>query len=146
MLELLAQLTKSADRDHPYFSEWKATELQQRLADLPQHSSVEDRISLLEQLGQTELQLGNLRAGIEHLNRAYALTPKTDARAVASMSFQLGVAYMRLGETQNCCQRTTPESCILPIRGGGVHQNQAGSRQAIIHFLRVLRIAPAQRR
>ena len=66
MLELLAQLAESADRSHPYFSEWKATELQQRLADLPQHASVEDRISLLEQLGQTELNLGNLRAGIEH--------------------------------------------------------------------------------
>ena len=52
--------------------------------------------------------------------------------------FRLGVAYMRLGETQNCCLRHTPESCILPLRGGAIHTQQEGARKAIDHFTEVL--------
>jgi hypothetical protein len=33
--------------------------------------------------------------------------------------------------------RNSPESCILPIRGSGVHTNQEGSRQAIKCFTRI---------
>jgi hypothetical protein len=49
---------------------------------------------------------------------------------------------MRRGETLNCCARFTPESCILPIRGGGIHTDQAGSRQAIKYFARVMELLP----
>ena len=34
-------------------------------------------------------------------------------KRIADTNIQLGVAYMRLGETRNCCLRSTPESCIL---------------------------------
>ena len=41
------------------------------------------------------------------------------------------VAYLRLGEQQNCLENHTTESCLLPIRAGGVHRNQQGSRRAL---------------
>ena len=52
--------------------------------------------------------------------------------------FRLGVAYMRLGETQNCALHPTANSCILPLRGDGIHSQQDPSRQAIAAFLELL--------
>ena len=40
-------------------------------------------------------------------------------------------AYMRLGEQQNCCSINTAQSCLLPIRGTGIHSRQQGSTRAI---------------
>ena len=40
-------------------------------------------------------------------------------------------AALRLGEQENCLLLPSAESCIFPIRGGGIHQLQRGSRGAI---------------
>ena len=50
---------------------------------------------------------------------------------------------MRMGETQNCCLRHTPESCILPIQGSGIYQVQDASKRAIECFTRVLHAVSA---
>ncbi|HEV8703268.1 MAG TPA: CRTAC1 family protein [Candidatus Polarisedimenticolia bacterium] len=47
------------------------------------------------------------------------------------MRHHLAIAYLRLGEQQNCLTRHTTESCILPIKGGGLHGRPEGSTQAI---------------
>ena len=59
-----------------------------------------------------------------------------------ALIFRLGVAYVRLGETQNCCLRNEPESCILPIRGVGIHTLKEGSKRAIDYFTEVLNATP----
>jgi hypothetical protein len=41
------------------------------------------------------------------------------------------LAYMRLGEEQNCHLGNTADSCLLPIRGQGVHKRREGSARAI---------------
>jgi hypothetical protein len=78
---------------------------------------------------------------ISHLARAYQLLPpeQLKERLGNYTRFRLGVAYMRLGETLNCCQRHTPESCIVPIQGAGIHQRREGSAQAIRFFEEILR-------
>ena len=43
----------------------------------------------------------------------------------------LGLAYLRLGERANCIENHAAESCILPIRGAGVHTDPKGSRNAL---------------
>lgn len=43
----------------------------------------------------------------------------------------LALAYLRLGERQNCVTNHTAESCIMPIKAAGIHQNMTGSRKAI---------------
>ena len=48
------------------------------------------------------------------------------------------VAYLRLGEQQNCILNHTAEACILPLRGGGIHTRQDGSRQAIAVYQKLL--------
>src|SRR6267378_540843 len=50
----------------------------------------------------------------------------------------LGLAYMRLGEQQNCVAHHGIDSCLVPIRGTGLHTLPRGSRGAIEEFARVL--------
>ena len=54
----------------------------------------------------------------------------------------LGLSYLRLGEQENCIIHHNIESCLLPIRGAGVHQIKRGSRAAIEEFLGVLQRNP----
>ncbi len=54
----------------------------------------------------------------------------------------LATAYLRLGEQQNCLEGHTVDSCLLPIRGAGVHRRQDGSRAAIVELTAGLREDP----
>lgn len=51
-------------------------------------------------------------------------------------------AYLRLGEQQNCCEANTPESCLLPIKGEGIHTRQFGSIHAIEKYKEILQEHP----
>jgi tetratricopeptide (TPR) repeat protein len=50
----------------------------------------------------------------------------------------LALAYLRQGERSNCITNHASASCVLPIRGLGVHQDRVGSDRAIQFFTRVL--------
>jgi len=91
---------------------------------------------------RVELRLANqlLRAGesaqaIEAFRSLLALAeehPETLGRALQnSLRSSLAVAYLRLGEQENCIDRHTLDACLLPIRGSGVHRLQDGSRAAM---------------
>ena len=54
----------------------------------------------------------------------------------------MAVAWLRHGETLNCANRHNAESCILPIRGAGIHTEPKGSREAIRYFVEVLESTP----
>ncbi|WP_148218099.1 CRTAC1 family protein [Opitutus terrae] len=41
------------------------------------------------------------------------------------------LAYLRLGEQENCLLNHNADSCLFPIRGGGVHPLTRGSRGAV---------------
>jgi hypothetical protein len=43
----------------------------------------------------------------------------------------LATAHLRAGEQENCIRHHGTESCLLPIRGNGIHRVQDGSRAAI---------------
>jgi hypothetical protein len=43
----------------------------------------------------------------------------------------LALSWLRLGEQDNCLSNRTSDSCLFPIRGGGVHKFERGSRGAI---------------
>jgi hypothetical protein len=48
---------------------------------------------------------------------------------------------LRYGETQNCCLARNKDSCLLPIRGGGVHSKPEGSRKAIAYLAKAAGLA-----
>ena len=53
------------------------------------------------------------------------------------------VAFLRLGEQENCLANHTIESCLFPIQGGGIHTLQRGSRGAITILNQWLAEAPS---
>jgi len=50
----------------------------------------------------------------------------------------LALAYLRQGERSNCIRGHAAESCILPIKGLGVHADPLGSRKAIELYEKLL--------
>ncbi|MCB0678657.1 MAG: CRTAC1 family protein [Saprospiraceae bacterium] len=54
----------------------------------------------------------------------------------------LAIAYLRLGEQQNCVDNHNPASCILPLKEEGWHQLKQGSEQAIALYEQILAAYP----
>ena len=93
------------------------------------------------QLSGEELRLGNEADAIRLLDDALELIPRTaeNRPGIDFNNYSLGVAYLRLAETQNCALHPNAEACILPLRGRGIHSLQTPARQAIAAFTEVLR-------
>lgn len=143
MLEALDGVIRSTPNTNIWVGDAKARQLRAELEATPMdaHLSVIGRLKT--QLADAELKLGNEAEAIrllrdcdeDHLPKLTARWPQDKKRGVfLSVKFALGVAYLRLAETQNCCQKNTPDSCIMPIQGGGIHSNEEGSRRAIECF------------
>jgi hypothetical protein len=50
----------------------------------------------------------------------------------------LGIAYLRLGEQRNCVGNHNAQSCIYPLRGGGLHQDKRGAEGAVREYTALL--------
>ena len=57
----------------------------------------------------------------------------------------LAIAYMRLGEQQNCLDNSAANICILPLKGAARHTKQSGARGAIERYAKLLRQYPDDR-
>ena len=153
MLALLKQIADQTAETNSYIGEEIAYQLRSHLANLPVNASDLTRWRLHTELGEAELRLGNERAAIDQLTQAGKLLPRLRGqlpplRANQTL-FRLGVAHMRQGETQNCCPNqigipSNPDSCILPLRDGGIHTQQEGSLKAITYLTEVLRNTTAE--
>ena len=90
-------------------------------------------------LARELLYAGNTEEAIAEYE---SLLPRIDRMTAPQLWSQLtsflGLAYMRLGEQENCLLNHTSESCLLPIRGTGIHKNPRGSRRAIQIFEEML--------
>ena len=145
MVSALEAIRRRSLEDNPFLGEAAARRLRAELAALPEAAPVPRGVNLRFRLGLEELFLGNEREAIDLLShaRAMASAAATPPAGAAELDFRLGLAHMRMGETQNCCLRHTPESCILPIQGGGIYKVQEASKQAIECFTRVLHAVSA---
>ena len=117
---------------------------------LPATASIKRRFRLLLGIADLQLRLGRETEAIDSLHHARDLlaegnpTKEEEQELTVMLHFKLGVAHMRRAETENCCSRNTPDSCVVPIQGGGIHTNPRGSQQAIKHFEIVLKRAPTR--
>jgi hypothetical protein len=65
-----------------------------------------------------------------------------DADAYLNLLMLQATTWMRMGEEQNCADNHNADSCLLPIKGGGVHMKREGSTRALETLDRILRIDP----
>ncbi|MFP4092790.1 MAG: FG-GAP-like repeat-containing protein, partial [Cyclobacteriaceae bacterium] len=61
---------------------------------------------------------------------------------IAGLEHQLALAYLRLGEQENCILNHTSASCLFPLQTAGFHQLEEGSAKAIEIYTRILEKSP----
>ncbi|MDH3626177.1 MAG: FG-GAP-like repeat-containing protein [Acidobacteriota bacterium] len=139
MVELLEAVAVQGDIDNPFLGQMAAPRLRELLATAPTEGYVTERRQVRRQLARHELRLGNELEAIEHLQKALELARGTDDEL--EIRFEFGVAWMRRAESLNCRQHHTSESCIFPIKGGGLHVDPAASRHAADAFRGVIALS-----
>lgn len=84
-------------------------------------------------------------AELEQIMRDAGLSAESlDARK--KPLFELAaLAYLRLGEQENCVDNPAATVCILPLEGGGRHAHEEGARGAIQRYTQILRAFPDDR-
>ena len=133
MVERLAQLPAAADPfGNPFYAAKTIDALRQRLAAA---TSPEEGIPLMPRLAEALLNAGRSREALaefesyERMLQAYGLSLKPEFEA--RLLFMKALCHLRIGEQDNCLRNHNGDSCLFPIRGGGVHQDPSGSRAAV---------------
>ncbi|MFO1031444.1 MAG: CRTAC1 family protein [Planctomycetota bacterium] len=142
MVQELAAIAERAKTDHKYHGDQNAKRLWAELAAAGEQAPWKLRLdAALEhlRLGATRDGIAILEHGLEAMQKGSIPEDKDGRNA---LRFYLGMAWLRLAETDNCCARNTPESCILPLRGGALHTATEGSTKAIPYFLAVMQDTP----
>ena len=145
MLDLLKNHADLVSHEHPIMSDRDTRGLRQELnAATARGPMLPNTLQLHAQLGYLQLRRDKIDEAIEHLttvqNGLEKLNQEQSIPPIMSLeaAYILAIAHMRRGETRNCCRRNSPESCLLPIKGKGVHTDQEDSKQAIKYFMQVL--------
>jgi len=138
LIELLVELDQRAKSDNSQLGTRLLRDYSVQLEACDENTPPADRARILHGLGLCEMNLGNRRKAVDDLQQAYDLLqplPEDQRPSWAEkVTYHLGLAWMVWGEGQNCIARHSSESCILPIRPGGVHQDQEGARQALHYW------------
>ncbi|MBS1914008.1 MAG: CRTAC1 family protein [Bacteroidetes bacterium] len=100
--------------------------------DLVQHAPENKRL-----LYQEMLFAGMTERAIEGIKNMLA-NPRLNPGEKPKLMDLLGIAYLRLGEQENCVANHTAQSCLMPIEAGGYHTIQRGSRSAIDVYKAIL--------
>jgi FG-GAP-like repeat/ASPIC and UnbV len=105
--------------------------------------SFEDRIQNTVQLANALMTSGTPREATEILAKVVEELKAADRSALPrglllSVQELLGMAWLRVGEQENCVLHHGAESCLLPITAGGIHSEPEGSRKAIEVFTEIL--------
>lgn len=101
-----------------------------------------DRMELMFRRGFALLSLGRESEAVQQLEfLSSRLSDPYDPSTIVLMK-KLAVSYLRLGEKQNCVTNHTAESCLLPIRGTGIHKDPSNSQKAIAILNKILEKEP----
>ena len=146
MIEALAHIVADVPEKNSYFGD---REYRAEKVKLQESGDGPERFATLVSIARRALYLGKEKEAIETYQAAlkwldetpHDLDPALRLRMDIFASYWLGISYMRLAETENCCARNTPDSCVLPIRGDGIHSQTEGATNAIQCFKKVLEIA-----
>lgn len=143
MVETLARLHRQFGAANPYYGEAAIRRYKGIIDSLDRNKEPRRFFENLLRLGQANVEYGNLSAGIEQLTYAYRTLKHNEAppQIMVQVTFNLGLAYLRLGETENCCALYAPESCILPLRGAALHTRRTGSESAIRYLTETMNLA-----
>jgi hypothetical protein len=124
-------------------------------ADLQRAESARAQLLLTNSLARTfslrlDLAVNLLNGGkseaarkeFENVRQFLTANGKMSARNASELRTFIALASLRLGEQENCLSNHTTDSCLFPIRAGGVHKLERGSRGAIRELTAQLKDSP----
>ena len=138
MAERLEKIATEADpMAHPFLNKRAAEIFRQQLENALRNPASTDRalVSLRYKYAYELLNGGESAKAVEQFTalRAFVssnrITLSDEQTAIIRMN--LAMAHLRLGEQENCLSNHTSDSCLMPIRPGGVHKYPRGSEGAI---------------
>ncbi len=149
MLQLLAVVRDRCADEHSDIGDLAYRNAVAQFASFPPYATLAETWDIHRRLSDESLRIGRTQEAIDHQLAACNLIPQfgdVTPEQKAAIDFgvrQLGVAYLRLAETQNCVECNTCESCLFPIQNSGVYVKQSASRSAIQYLTIALDRDPA---
>jgi len=129
---LLDHARRLVASDAVFYGEAPLARLTAALAALPAAAAPADRFAVLYPLADTRTAMGDLDGARRCWSECLALASAAgDAQAVATVTRQLAMTWLRTGERENCIAGHHGESCILPFSPAAEHRARRGSEQAI---------------
>ena len=138
MLAVLARLREEAFQNSKYDGEGELRRLRKKLSEKEKNKRLYVDIRL--QIGRVLLQLGRTDKALKELLPLYDIAKSQASPYASPISFLLGLTYLTVAEDQNCVSNHTSESCLLPIRGSGIHANKEPAQKAMVYFGETLKI------
>ncbi|MFT5765928.1 MAG: hypothetical protein ACI8X3_003366 [Saprospiraceae bacterium] len=107
-------------------------------------ANLPDRVNAHSLYAYELLQSGKTTEAIMEMEKLMELYKehKVDAQNTYKLKQLTGLAYVRMGEQENCIGKNNPESCIIPIQGGGIYNLKKGSETAIKIYEGMLKERP----
>jgi ASPIC and UnbV/FG-GAP-like repeat len=142
MVARLEALRRAAD---PRSDIYDTSRLIDYLEGLPVPGDARNRLRLDFRRGQALLIAGRTSEAISLFEAIQGRVESGPLRldpALRELEDLLAIAYLRLGEQRNCLDHHSPESCLLPIRGGGVHRDPLPARHAAALYAAILEERP----
>jgi len=127
-LELIAATSPRKERPRPIE---RTSTLRIRAQQIGLSKAIAERANLAQRF----LELGEYELAAQEVETILLKLDEVDERAArrheTTLRRLLIATYLRWGEVQNCRDDHNADSCLLPIRGGGVHRDPAGVLAAI---------------
>ena len=143
MINALDAVVDRLDEENMYVGTRFNRLAEKRQSDLTTSSSSLERWATIYARAKIELLAGNMDLAFQLFKQAEAEIhdqPQiVKAEALNQFYFDMAMAFMRYGETQNCCQRNQADSCVFPFRANTFHEDPMGSTEAIKWFRVVLK-------
>ena len=144
MVERLQELVRTGNPMHHYHWNAKLAEMFRSKLEQTGH---QDMLwyAYCEQLlnsGDSQRCIDEIEGFIENEGLSLEEYIKQGGQPVVEL---LALAYLRLGEQENCQNNHTPSSCILPLREEGFHQLTTGSEKALELYSILYKIVPSDK-
>ncbi len=143
-LEVVEMLALIAEKGTVMFNNPRRAEVLQ--AELRSATDLRKKVGIAFALGQELLGLGRNREALglflEIRGQFEVPGRQVNPKLRRQLGEQIAVAYLRLGEQENCVANHTAKSCILPIAPEGRHRIERGSRGALAELGALLRAEP----
>ena len=139
---MAARLDSIAKNVEPWLNEFAGSKRVAALRAMPVPVMLHERIMYTGTLAQEMIYAGYTEEAIDLLENMLAQLEVSGTvyqeNFTESILDILALAWLRLGEQQNCILNHSAASCLFPIQGDGIHTLTQGSRNAIELFEQLL--------